>query len=619
MENQHIFIEGTDYNDALSKGLIQLSLTKDEVDIEIIEEKKQFLFKKGFVKLKLTPKNPDNLINEMASTVETIINDDIIALLDKKVIEDDSDGNSSYLIEYREDGVYLNVINKNEASEQHLVEDIIAYVKAKNIKDHDLLKITMAVKERINVLIAPPQNEELIDSTVKYEISKDRMEARIALTKPLGGKLFTIDTLKQELSEYGINYGINEEQLVYLIDKKLMEIFVPIAKGKEAVNGIDGKVIYKFDISKAFKPVILEDGTVDHKHLNLIKNVNKGDLLAEMIPPTEGVLGFDIFGKEIKPKKGKEARFKPGKNTIEGEDGLKLYASTDGQVSIEDGKVTVSEVYNIIGNVDNSTGNIDFNGSVVVKGNVKSGFIIKAEGNIEVHGVVEGATLMAKGDILLNRGVQGNYQCYLESKGNLIAKYIENAKIKCYGNLQADCILHSEIVAKGKILLVGKKSLVVGGDIRAGEELRAKIIGSHMGTFTKIEVGADPEERAALESLKTEMAEIEKNMSNLKKTIDLLARMAKTSPLPKAKEEIYVKSIKTYEFLKNKYEKLTEDYNLLEAKIQSATRGKIHVSDKLYPGVKVVILNVTRHFNDELSNCTLYKKEGDVVIGPYER
>ncbi|KAB3535855.1 FapA family protein [Alkaliphilus pronyensis] len=615
MEEQAIIIEGVDYDEALDRGLNQLDLTKEEVDVVIIEEKKGFLFKKGYIKIKITPKDSTEEV-----TPDAVINKDIEALIDENSLMDNSSNATAFNIDYREDGVYLDVTDRSKGNEQSLIDDIAQYVKEKKVTDYDILKITMAVKESMcGVLIAPPQEENLIDSTVKYDISKDRMEARIALTNALGGKFFTLDSLKEEIDQYGIKYGISDEQLLYLINNKLTEVFVPIARGKDPVNGIDGKVIYHFDTSKVFKPVVLEDGTVDHKTLNLVKNVKKGDLLAEIIPPTEGVIGYDVMGRELKPKQGKEARYKAGKNTVEGEDSLKLYSSTDGQVSIEDGKITVSEVYNIIGNVDNSTGNINFNGSVVVKGNVKSGFVIRAEGNIEVHGVVEGATLIAKGDILLNRGVQGNYQCYLECNGNLIAKYIENAKIKCNGNLQADCILHSEVFTKGKILLTGKKSLVVGGDIKAGEELRTKTIGSHMGTITKIEVGADPEERAKLEEMRIERNELEKNLSNLKKTIDLLSRISKTSQLPKSKQEVYVKSIKTYEFLLNKHEKLVESYNLLEAKIHSASRGKVHVSDTIYPGVKVTILNATRHFNDEAQNCTLYKKEGDVTIGPYER
>lgn len=40
-------------------------------------------------------------------------------------------------------------------------------------------------------------------------------------------------------------------------------------------------------------------------------------------------------------------------------------------------------------------------------GNVTTGFAIKAEGDIIVNGVVEGATLVSGGNIVLKRGMQG--------------------------------------------------------------------------------------------------------------------------------------------------------------------------------------------------------------------
>ena len=92
------------------------------------------------------------------------------------------------------------------------------------------------------------------------------------------------------------------------------------------------------------------------------------------------------------------------------EDGTKVI------MQAEDGdKIFVSDVYDVPDDVDNSTGDIEFNGSVVVHGNVRTGFCIKCGGNIEVYGVVEGADLDAGGDIILHRGVQGMSRCQIHA------------------------------------------------------------------------------------------------------------------------------------------------------------------------------------------------------------
>ncbi len=613
MSNATYVFEGENYNDTLVKGLLQLNLTKEEVDVELLEDKKGFMFKKGYVKLKITPKAKDQPSEEIDLYEEEVEE----FVIDKDLLQEMEGGKSSFQLDYREDGVYLRISEKETGD---LTQEILDYIKSKQVKNYELVQVSLATQDKSNEYkIAPPQPEVLVDSTLKVQFSKDKMEVSILITKPQGGSLFTLESLRQELNNHNIIYGIDEQQLGRLVKVKWTEHFVTIAKGKAPINGTDGRIIYYFNTSQEHKPVILEDGTVDFKHLDIVKNVNKGDLLLEVIPPSEGVPGINVLGKEVSAKRGKESKFKKGKNTTESEDGLKLYAAIDGQVRTDDGKIAVSEIYQIPGNVDNSTGNITFNGTVMVNGNVKSGFKIVAEGNIEVNGVVEGATLIAKGDIILNRGIQGNNCADLQCQGNLVAKYIENAKINCQGNIAADFILHSEVVAKGKITLAGKKSLVVGGEVRAGDEIRAKIIGSHMGTLTKIEVGVDPEERNKYEKIKGEVIELQNNCDNLKKTIDLLSRQAQSAQLPQSKEEILIKSVKTHEFLKEKLQVLMEELQLVDEKIQNLANGKIHVEDKIYPGVKVVISNAVRFFYDEASTCTLLKKEGEISIGPFEK
>lgn len=73
-------------------------------------------------------------------------------------------------------------------------------------------------------------------------------------------------------------------------------------------------------------------------------------------------------------------------------------SQVSGHVILENDKIFVSNVLELV-NVDNSTGDIDYEGDVVVKGNVLAGFTVKATGDITVSGIVEGATVIA-GEIL---------------------------------------------------------------------------------------------------------------------------------------------------------------------------------------------------------------------------
>lgn len=63
----------------------------------------------------------------------------------------------------------------------------------------------------------------------------------------------------------------------------------------------------------AHKPLETVDGRVDYKELTRLRNVKRGQLIAERVDPVPGVPGIAVTGEEIPFLPGKEARFKVGK------------------------------------------------------------------------------------------------------------------------------------------------------------------------------------------------------------------------------------------------------------------------------------------------------------------
>ncbi len=60
-----------------------------------------------------------------------------------------------------------------------------------------------------------------------------------------------------------------------------------------------------------------------------------------------------------------------------------------GLVKVIDEKIVVNNIYDIPGNVGSSTGDITFDGSVVVHGNVITGFRVEAKEDIEVMALLK--------------------------------------------------------------------------------------------------------------------------------------------------------------------------------------------------------------------------------------
>jgi len=475
-----------------------------------------------------------------------------------------------------------------------------------------IVKNDALFKEDINDNIVVEENiSDSVDSEIHIEISQDKMKAYLTVISPVGGKLITKDEVIDSLNSYNIIHGVKYERIDEIIASgfNTQEL---IAEGSEPANGEDGKIVFNYDTSLKAKPKILENGYVDFKELDIIANVRKGDILATKILPTDGKDGKTVTGVVIKSKAGKPAHFKKGKNVFESEDGLNLIASEDGFPKILDDKLTVHKVYEIKGNVDNATGNIFFNGKVLIKGNVCTGFEVECEGDIEVFGVVEGAILIANGDIILHKGMQGQNVGKISSKGNIKARYMESCYAKADGCIYADVVMHSVLESKESIFVSGKKGMIMGGETRARNEISALTIGSPMSTDTKLEVGSDPELKQKFERLKQEQEILFKSREGALKAIELLTKLSKSGNLPIDKQEMLVKSTKTKEYLSEKINDLKSTISSINDSLMALSSGRIHVYNTIYPGVKITIGNSVYYTRESIKCSTILREDGEI-------
>ncbi len=503
--------------------------------------------------------------------------------------------------------VGVNVLKKE-------IENIEASLSLNNLENRNVPEVDN-MQENI---IEDTTEEEIIDCIYELEVSKDKMEAYINILPAKGGKEADLGDIFKEINSYGINYGLNNSTIENIINNKIYNKRILIAKGTAPINGKDAFLEYHFDISTKSKVSILEDGKVDFRELSLIKNVIEDELLLTMTPHTEGISGYNVYGDELPAKDGKKINLPKGKNVKETEDGLRLLSAIKGEVKIIDNKVHVLPVYEVPANVDNSTGNIRFFGRVVVKANVLTGFVIEADEDVEVYGVVEGAKIISGGNIILHRGMQGMNKGELHCEGDLIARFIENSTIFAKGNIESEAIMHSTIYCGKKLELKGRKGLLVGGEIRACEEIKAKVVGSPMATTTKIEVGTSPEIRAKYEKIKSEIEQTADNHRKLSQAVNLLTKLSRKTELAEDKKELLNKSIIMKLKTKDKLDKLKREVVELETYIEEISNGKVKVQEIVYPGTKITIGSSSLYIKDQVQNSTFYRFGGEIKIAPYK-
>ena len=210
-----------------------------------------------------------------------------------------------------------------------------------------------------------------------------------------------------------------------------------------------------------------------------------------------------------------------------------------------------------------STKDIDYNGSVTVRGNVRTGFSISAKGNVEIFGVVEGANIYADGDIILHRGIQAMGKGRLECKGNLISKFIESAEVCVEGYIETDTILHSNVSAKGDVFVRGKNGNIIGGKVRSTSLIEATRIGSTMGTTTEVEVGTDPSVSARMHEIKSLLTEKTDERKKLEQLVALLRKKQDAGMLEPDKAPLIQSTTKNMILLDSEMKKLKEEYDKL--------------------------------------------------------
>ncbi len=498
-------------------------------------------------------------------------------------------------------------------------DDVTKYLNRVMVKDYDIKALNDAINNCMDPVTIRLSNTETyrIDEVMDVIMSPDRMFA-IARFYPESntGKNMDKYEIIDELKQRGVKYGILENVIDKYLDAPVYCTGIVVAKGTQAVDGYDAEITYHFETDKRVKPHYNEDGTVDFHKLDNINNIKAGDILATLKPEDRGKEGKDVTGTKVLPKKVMRLILKHGNNITVSEDGLQLISQVDGHVTLEGDRVFVSNVYDVGADVDATTGDIEYNGSIEVKGNVRTGFKLVAEGNIEIRGVVEGAEITAKGDIILHRGVQGMSKAVLKAGGNVVSKFIESATVIAGGYVETDSILHSNVSSKDIVRVCGKNGSIIGGNVRATNSIEASIVGSVMGTMTSVEVGCDPGTQDIINECKGIIKEKTEEREKLVQLIALLKQKKDAGELDKSKAMALVQALGSVSKIDEEIKEKTATYEEAIEQLKSNETAKIVVERDIFSGAKVSISGDYILIHDSVSHCKYMKKQGEIRAVP---
>lgn len=455
------------------------------------------------------------------------------------------------------------------------------------------------------------ENEKII-----VTISEDSLMAYINISPPLEDEEYTEQYILDVLTEKGITSGILNGKIKEILEEKIYNKTILVAKGKEKEDGEDGYFEFLFDTNTKNKPKILEDGSVDYSSIGDVETIEEGIEIVHYYPATKGEDGYTVTGAVLTGKPGKDKAQLRGKGFTLSEDKCSYVTNFAGRVSYEGDKIVVSNLFFVNGDVNYLTGNIDFSGDIEVQGNVIAGMKIRAMGNVTVSGYVEAADIIAGKDVILKTGMQGSGKGTIKAGGNVSGKFFEQVAIYAIGSVSANAMLNCVVEAGEAIVVSGKMGAIVGGRARAIREISATLVGNMAEVKTELIAGTDKNLYAETIKLEEQIKEQEQELNKISIAVSKLSMILKKSyqqDYATKRQQLLLAKRKKMAILNDLNNK--KDQTLIMA--EKTIRSKIVIQKSIYAGTMIRINGASMLVKDNnYYNVILRHENGDITVIP---
>ncbi|MBR6888008.1 MAG: DUF342 domain-containing protein [Selenomonadaceae bacterium] len=542
---------------------------------------------------------------------------------------------SGYKYEFRPDGVYLTVYPNVDGERLFELSDMRQILRDCKVLDYDVGTLSRTMREangRPQKIAEPVQiSEAALKAAVGdedifagneedepyarlvVEMTRDRMKATIRYDTREGARLPTKEMVMATLAEAGVVYGINDDAIE--IGIRSLTPFVA-AEGLPPIPGENAYIDRKFNLGVQGKPIIDEAGRADYKDLNLFVLAKENQTLAIRIPQTKGTPGKNILGEPVPAQNGRPCPMPEGKNTkVVGEH--RLIATVNGQIVDKGSRISVDPRLEIKGGVGVQTGDIEFDGTVQIKGDVEQGFKVKATGDIEIKGSINGAEVTGR-NVYISGGITGADRAKVFAEHDVRTAFAENALIEAGNDVFiADIALHSQIRAGKRLIMEDKHGQITGGHAVAGEMISVKTIGNTSFVVTKVSVGVDPNLQKEYQALRKSYKESKRRLTHITQTLNTLSKID-INKLPKSRVES-INALTRSQFplagqIKRDEKRILE----IEAQLTNMKNGKIRVSGTIYPGTRLSVNSILKSIQSEYKHCSIFlNDEGEVEVGTY--
>ncbi len=463
------------------------------------------------------------------------------------------------------------------------------------------------------------------DAELEWVVKPDKMAVYLTAMPAYGGKTITREWLLEELQAQGVDETCVDQVVLDQVLEAGQAERLCVARGIEPEPGLDSQFEGLVEGCKNLLEGYSEEDQVDFHQVQDFIVVEKGEALMQRLPPTPGVPGMNVLGDKLPTEPGSELAFNPNADgaIIDPDNPDQLIAAVKGHPILIENGVFVDPTLRIDA-INLESGNIDFDGSVEVKGDVTSGFSLKATGDIFIRGMVEKATVIAGRNLTIVGGVAGedlgrdqNKELILKARiragGNIRAKFANLAYLRAGGDIIIrEFVLQSHLSANGGVYLTqpGSKGCIIGGRTIARTEIVVNCLGSDANVPTVARVGRINCKRRLEEQLQTEHKNCLKNCEKLEKVL----KSAESTEQKSSINGDMVRKIKaTLHSYVQKAERIKTIQARLSARKKTSSDAVVTVKGMIYPNVCIGIDGASYNNRARKGGCSMIREGGEVI------
>ncbi len=580
---KRLTVKGETVDYALRKGLNQIGLTTEQVAIEIIQRERDTIF--GFREAAIA------IVFDEAESAESIRESTFGEFRAKFKFRFHEGEAQAQVPACFYDDLYLTT---PEARREFLLELCSAY--GVDDPEEELIQEITGNYEHQHSFVTVKKMEchDLNDEGGKlhFIVSDDEMLAQ-GIIFPGGDVDAT--TVARCLNQHGVTHGVLKANIEKVLASGHVAYF-PLARGKPNVDDHPGEIekFFQEDEHKQFAQMV-EELTIDTRSVKEINLADRHQLLLRIGDIVKGEDGYTLSGKVLPKQELFSAAegIKLGEFVYFSDDQTEVYSKKSGHIvwKPENGYIDVEPVYTVEGNVDFSEGNIiGFVGKVIIKGDVKPKFSVIAEGDIEIHGSVEDATVRStSGSVMIAGSVIHKMEGTISAKETVYCNIATNATIKAKKIVLDKESMNSHLEAEEEILAEGTPGTIIGGKTIATHLVRANSIGSDRGVPTKVYVGDVSELKTRLRTLHQRMMKSSRQLKEAKQVLSILETKKEKPGLTDNQQKQYTRVQNELMDLEDNLQFSAGEETKIKEAINDRRRARLEITKELFREVDVHI------------------------------